>query len=308
MNDVSSIHGAQDSTTFDAMAAQAGPTPVNPAGVASARRRAPRGTRRRLTLAGVRLGIVAVALALWQLCVHAKIVDPFFWGEPKGVWQTLIDWFTVGTSQGSLGQQVIITLEEAVMGFVIGSILGIVCGIALGRVAVLSEIFGPFLKAANSIPRIILGSIFTVAFGFGIQSKVILAVVLVFFGVFFNAYQGSREVDRNLIANARLLGASRWQVTRDVVLPSAFTWILASLHISFGFALIGALVGEILGANQGLGLLIRSSQNNFDMNGVLAGMVLVAVIALTAEGLITLLERRLLRWRPPQTHGGAAVQ
>ena len=266
-----------------------------------------RANRRRLVLALTRLGIVVVLLVGWQLCVNAKIVDPFFWGEPKGVWADLVDWFTVGTSQGSLADQILVTLEEAVLGFIIGSILGVVCGIALGRVRVLSELFAPFLKAANSIPRIILGSIFTVAFGFGIQSKVILAVVLVFFGVFFNAFQGAREVDRNLIANARLLGASRWQVTRDVVLPSAFTWILASLHISFGFALIGALVGEILGANQGLGLLIRSSQNNFDMNGVLAGMVLVAVIALTAEALITVLERRLLRWRPPQTHGGAAV-
>ncbi|GAA2747593.1 ABC transporter permease [Terrabacter aerolatus] len=267
-----------------------------------------RANRRRTVLAGARLGIVVVLLVAWQLSVDAKVVDPFFWGEPKGVWADLVDWFTVGTSQGSLGAQILVTLEEAVLGFIIGSILGVVCGIALGRVRLLSELFAPFLKAANSIPRIILGSIFTVAFGFGIQSKVILAVVLVFFGVFFNAFQGAREVDRNLIANARLLGASRWQVTRDVVLPSAFTWILASLHISFGFALIGALVGEILGANQGLGLLIRSSQNNFDMNGVLAGMVLVAVIALTAEALITLLERRLLRWRPPQTHGGAAVE
>jgi NitT/TauT family transport system permease protein len=265
-------------------------------------------TRRRATLAIVRLGIVVVLLVAWQLCVNAKIVDPFFWGEPTGVWGDLKDWVTVGTSQGSLGDQIMVTLEEAVLGFIIGSILGVVCGIALGRVRLLSELFAPFLKAANSIPRIILGSIFTVAFGFGIQSKVILAVVLVFFGVFFNAFQGAREVDRNLIANARLLGASRWKVTRDVVLPSAFTWILASLHISFGFALIGALVGEILGANQGLGLLIRSSQNNFDMNGVLAGMVLVAVIALTAEGLISLLERRLLRWRPPQAHGGAAIE
>ncbi|EWS99960.1 ABC transporter permease [Intrasporangium oryzae NRRL B-24470] len=272
---------------------------------ASPRRRA---NRRRLGLAGVRLAVVVALLAAWQLCVNAKIVDPFFWGEPRGVWADLQDWVTVGTSQGSLGDQILVTLEEAVLGFVIGSILGIVFGIALGRIHLLSEIFAPFLKAANSIPRIILGSIFTVAFGFGIQSKVVLAVVLVFFGVFFNAFQGAREVDRNLIANARLLGASRWRVTRDVVLPSAFTWILASLHISFGFALIGALVGEILGANQGLGLLIRSSQNNFDMNGVLAGMVLVAVIALTAESLITLLERRLLRWRPPQTHGGAAIE
>ena len=195
-----------------------------------------RAKRRRLVLALTRLGIVVVLLVGWQLCVNAKIVDPFFWGEPKGVWADLVDWFTVGTSQGSLADQILVTLEEAVLGFIIGSILGVVCGIALGRVRVLSELFAPFLKAANSIPRIILGSIFTVAFGFGIQSKVILAVVLVFFGVFFNAFQGAREVDRNLIANARLLGASRWQVTRDVVLPSAFTWILASLHISFGFA------------------------------------------------------------------------
>lgn len=294
----------QDSAGPDNLAAQF-PSPVAADETSSPGRRA---TRRRLVLAAARLAIVAVLLVSWQLCVNAKIVDPFFWGEPTGVWDDLRQWLTVGTSQGSLGDQILVTLEEAVLGFIIGSILGVVCGIALGRVQILSELFAPFLKAANSIPRIILGSIFTVAFGFGIQSKVILAVVLVFFGVFFNAFQGSREVDRNLIANARLLGASRWQVTRDVVLPSAFTWILASLHISFGFALIGALVGEILGANQGLGLLIRSSQNNFDMNGVLAGMVLVAVIALTAEALITLLERRLLRWRPPQAHGGAAVE
>ena len=159
---------------------------------------------------------------------------------------------------------------------------------------------------ANSIPRIVLGAIFTVAFGFGMQSKVLLAVVLVFFGVFFNAFQGTREVDRNLMSNARILGASRWQVTRQVVLPSAFTWILASLHVSFGFALIGAIVGELLGADHGLGLLIRSAQNNFNMNGVLAGMVLIAIIALVAEFLITLLEKRILRWRPPQA-GSASL-
>jgi NitT/TauT family transport system permease protein len=297
-----------DTPTQDEVALTDRATELPPAVPAAGLSQRSRARRRRAVLAVARLAIVVVLLVTWQVCVRGKVVDPFFWGEPQGVWSTLVDWFTVGTSQGSLGAQVVVTLEEAVLGFVIGSILGVVCGIALGRVRLLSELFAPFLKAANSIPRIILGSIFTVAFGFGIQSKVILAVVLVFFGVFFNAFQGAREVDRNLIANARLLGASRWQVTRDVVLPSAFTWILASLHISFGFALIGALVGEILGANEGLGLLIRSSQNNFDMNGVLAGMVLVAVIALTAEALITLLERRLLRWRPPQSHGGAAVE
>jgi len=240
-----------------------------------------------------------VLLLIWEWGVNDHNIDPFFWGQPSQVWATLKGWVVDGTPQGSLGAQIRVTLQEAVYGFIIGVVLGVICGIGLGSSRLMADLMSPFIKVGNSIPRIILGSIFTVAFGFGVESKVVLAVVLVFFGVFFNAFQGTREVDRNLIANARILGASRLQVTRQVVLPSASTWVLASLHISFGFALIGALVGEILGANQGLGLLIRSSQNNFDMNGVLAGMVIVAIIALVAETLITLLEKRILRWRPP---------
>src|SRR6202011_4473412 len=239
----------------------------------------------------------------WEYSARHKIVDPFFYGRPSKVLTQIQTWIHHGTAQGSLWAQINITLEEAVLGFVIGVVAGVVAGIVLGRIRLLAEVVGPYIKIMNSIPRIVLGSIFIVAFGLGLTSKVLLAIVLVFFGVFFNAFQGTREVDRNLMSNARILGASRWQVTRQVVLPSAFTWIIASLHVSFGFALIGALVGELLGANKGLGLLIRSAQNNFNMNGVLAGMVLVAVIALSAEGLITLLERRLLRWRPPQMHG-----
>ena len=133
----------------------------------------------------------------------------------------------------------------------------------------------------------------------------VLAGFLVFFVVFFNAFQGVREVDDHLIANVRVLGASRWQVTRQVVLPSAFTWIIASLHVSFGFALIGAIVGEYMGAQQGLGLLIAQSQNTFNPNGVFAAMFVIAIIALVAEGLIALLERRLLAWRPPTATGAA---
>ncbi|WP_222618356.1 ABC transporter permease [Nakamurella sp. PAMC28650] len=255
--------------------------------------------RRRLLMNAARLVLVGGLLYAWEWGVNAKHIDPFFWGQPSQVWATLKGWITVGTPQGSLAEQVGVTLQETVYGFVIGVVLGIVGGIALGSSRLLADLLSPFIKVANSIPRIILGSIFTVAFGFGIESKIVLSAVLVFFGVFFNAFQGTREVDRNLMANARILGASRLQVTRQVVIPSAFTWILASLHVSFGFALIGALVGEILGADKGLGLLIRSSQNNFDMNGVLGGMVVVAIIALLAELVITLLEKRILRWRPP---------
>ncbi len=261
--------------------------------------RIPAKWRRRGIIYLARLILLLVLIGGWQLGVNTKHIDAFFWGSPQGAYDQLRTWITDGTAQGSLSSQIVVTLQEALYGFLIGVVLGVVCGIALGRNQFLSDLFAPFIKVANSIPRIVLGSFFTLAFGYGIKSKVILAVVLVFFGVFFNAFQGTREVDRNLLSNARILGASRWQATRQVVLPSAFTWIMASLHISFGFALIGALVGELLGADKGLGLLIKNSQNNTDINGVLAGMVLVALIALVAESLITLLERRVLRWRPP---------
>jgi len=125
-------------------------------------------------------------------------------------------------------------------------------------------------------------------------------VVMVFFVVFGNAFQGVREADRAIISNARILGASHWQVTRDVVIPSALTWIIASLHVSFGFALIGAIVGEFLGARKGMGLLIATAQGSFDANGVFAAMILVAVVALAAEGLLTMAERRLIVWRPEE--------
>jgi len=263
--------------------------------------------RRRVVLYLCRLCLLVFALGAWEAGVRTKHIDAFFWGQPSGVYSQLKTWVTDGTAQGSLAEQILVTLQEAVYGFAIGVALGVILGVALGRNRFLSDLLSPFIKVANSIPRIVLGSLFSIAFGFGLTSKVVLAVVLVFFGVFFNAFQGTREVDRNLLSNARILGASRWQTVRHVVLPSAFTWILASLHISFGFALIGAVVGELLGADKGMGLLIRNAQNNFSPNGVLAGMVVIAVIALIAEGLITALEKRLLRWRPPLAGGDAGI-
>ena len=164
----------------------------------------------------------------------------------------------------------------------------------------LSDVLGPYIKAMNALPRIVLGSIFVVWLGLGSSSKVMLAAVLVFFVVFFNAFQGVREVNPNFIANARVLGASRTQVVRNVVLPSALTWIIASLHVAFGFSIIGAIVGEFLGAQKGLGLVIATAQNNFDPDGVFAAMLIIAILALTAEWLISLLEHRLLSWRPPR--------
>src|SRR5439155_408970 len=165
---------------------------------------------------------------------------PFFYGRPSGIASQLGTWITTGTAQGPLWLQIATTLEEAFLGFLIGVALGVVFGVALGRVRLLSDVFAPYIKALNAMPRVVLGSIFIITIGYGIWSKVALAVVLVFFVVFFNAFQGVREVDRVMIANARILGATERQLSSHVTLPSALSWILGSLHTSFGFALVGA--------------------------------------------------------------------
>ncbi len=258
--------------------------------------------RRRRFVVFMRLLVLVVVLGGWEGAVWLGLLDPFFFGQPSGIAVRLYTWTVEGTSIGPLWEQVWVTMYEAGLGFVIGAVLGIVCGIGLGRNALLADIFSIYIKIGNSIPRVVLGSIFIVSLGLGLGlwSKVALAVVMVFFVVFGNAFQGVREADGNIIANARILGASHWQITRHVVIPSALSWILASLHVSFGFALIGAIVGEFLGARKGMGLLIATAQGSFDSNGVFAAMILVAVVALGAEGLLTLAETRLVAWRPEQ--------
>ena len=254
--------------------------------------------RRRIAVNVLRSLFLVVLIGGWELAARLGWIDSFFFGQPSRIAAQIWTWVTKGTAQGPLWQQIAATMEETVFGFLIGVVLGIVFGIALGRNRLLADVLGPYIKGANAIPRVVLGSIFIIWLGLGMQSKVALAVVLVFFVVFFNAFQGVREVDKNFVANARILGASRLQVVRNVVIPSALTWIIASLHVAFGFAVIGAIVGEFLGAQKGLGLIISTAQNNFDADGVFAAMLIIGVIALTAEWLIGLMERRLLAWRP----------
>ncbi|HEX2520175.1 MAG TPA: ABC transporter permease subunit, partial [Castellaniella sp.] len=212
----------------------------------------------------------------------------------------IYDWWVDGTSQGPLWLQLAVTLEETLIGFFIGGIGGIICGILLGRNQFLADIFSIYIKVANSIPRVVLGSVFVIALGLGIASKVALAVVMVFFVVFGNAFQGVREADRYMIANAQILGASKRQVTTQVVIPSALSWILASLHVSFGFALVGAVVGEFLGARVGIGLLIATAQGAFNASGVFAAMIVLGVMAFIADYILTMIEGWLLKWRPAQ--------
>jgi len=255
--------------------------------------------RRQLNVAVLRLVVAIVFLGGWELSTRLGWIDSFFWSQPSAIFAKLVYWITQGTELGPLWEQAAVTMEETVGGFIVGSILGVIFGVALGRSRLLSDVLGPYIKAANAIPRVVVGALFAISLGLDIKSKIATAAVLVFFVVFFNAFQGVREVDRTLIANARILGAGDRQLTTEILIPSALSWIVASLHTSFGLALVGAVVGELFGATQGIGELIYNAKNQFDAAGVFAGMGLLAAMALVAETLITALEDRLIKWRPP---------
>lgn len=265
------------------------------------RERARAARHRRLLVHGARVALLVGLIGLWEGLARTAVIDPFNFSMPSKIWDQMTQWALHGTPQGSLWEQIWYTLYEALLGWVIGVLGGVVLGIALGRIRFLADVLGPYIKVLNALPRIVLAPIFLIWFGLGPASKVASAVVLVFFPVFFNAFQGAREVDRNLVANSRILGASGRQVTLQVVIPSATSWIFTSLHVSFGFALIGAIVGEYIGATKGLGLLVSASQGTFNAAGVYAAMVILAVVALLAEGLLAFLEKRLFRWKPADT-------
>jgi len=190
------------------------------------------------------------------------------------------------------------TLLETVLAFVIGTLLGLACGLWLALAPTASLVFDPYIKAANSMPRVILAPIFALWFGLGIWSKVALAVTLVFFIVFFNVYQGVREVSPVVLANARMLGANQRQLLRTVYLPSATSWVFSSLHTSVGLAFVGAVVGEYLGSARGVGYLILQAEGTFDVNTVFAGIVVLTAFALVLDGIVGVLEKRLMKWQP----------
>ncbi|CAM4031447.1 ABC transporter permease [Roseateles saccharophilus] len=259
-------------------------------------------TKRRYTVNFWRWFILVVFLGGWELLSSTKVIDEFFFSKPSDIWARLWTWITEGTAEGSLWYHLWVTMEESLLGFGVGSIAGILAGIALGRNRMLADVFSVYIKLINSVPRVVLAPIFIMVFGLGLTSKVALSFVMVFFVVFSNAFQGVREADRNLLANAQILGAKGWQLTRSVVIPSAMSWIFASLHVSFGFAIVGAIVGEFVGARYGIGLLINIAKGSFDAAGMYAAIVIIMVVALAAEYLMTLVENRLAKWRPAPLH------
>jgi NitT/TauT family transport system permease protein len=223
-----------------------------------------------------------------------KILPTFFFGRPFLVLRRVGEWFVSGKIHPHLG----VTLVETALAFALGTGLGVAAGVWLGLSPFASALLEPYIKGANAMPRVILAPIFAVWFGLGIASKVALGITLVFFIVFFNVYQGVRDVSPAVVASVRMLGATRRQMLRHVYLPSAASWVFSSLHTSVGMAFVGAVVGEYLGSAAGVGYLILQAEGTFDIDTVFAGILVLTAFALVLDLIVTLTEERLLKWHP----------
>ena len=261
----------------------------------------PRAGTLRLWQAGL---LVAIFVA-WHVLTTPGLVPTFlfendrqaafFFGEPLKIFGRIGDWFFV---KADIYEHLGVTLLETVLAFAIGTLLGLACGLWLALSPLAAAITDPYIKGLNSMPRVILAPIFSVWFGLGVASKVALGVTLVFFIVFFNVYQGVKEVSPVVLANARMLGASPRQLLRHVYLPSATSWVFSSLHTSVGLAFVGAVVGEYLGSSRGVGYLILQAEGSFDINTVMAGILVLTAFALLLDAAVGRLERRLMKWQP----------
>jgi NitT/TauT family transport system permease protein len=249
--------------------------------------------------------LLLVLFGFWYVMTTPGLIPPlmfdndrqaaFFFGEPVKVLGRIWIWFVVA---GDIYQHLAVTLIETLLAFVLGAGFGLAGGLWLALSPMASAILEPYIKALNAMPRIILAPIFAVWFGLGIASKVALGVTLVFFIVFFNVYQGVKEVSPVVLANARMLGASQRQLLRSVYLPSATSWVFSSLHTSVGLAFVGAVVGEYLGSSQGVGYLILQAEGSFDINTVMAGILVLTVFALALDAVVGLIEKKLMKWQP----------
>jgi NitT/TauT family transport system permease protein len=258
----------------------------------------------RLTLLLCQILVAVVFLGLWQLLTTVPmfgrmLLPPFFFSNPVDVGSQIVAWF----ASGVIWKHLWITLLESILAFTIGSIAGVLVGFWFARQPRIAAIFDPYVKMANALPRVVLAPIFALWLGLGIWSKVALGVTLVFFIVFFNVYQGVKEVSSTVLANGRMLGMSEKQLMRHVFWPSALSWMFSSLHTSVGFAVVGAVVGEYLGSAAGLGYLIQQAEGIFDVAGVFAGMFVLSAFVILIDLLVTVVERRLLVWRPDAAEG-----
>jgi len=269
--------------------------------------------------------ICVVVLSIWQwgYDLHTSLpwlvpdmLDPYFVSKPSDIFQNFLmlsclksklgvynGWFNgdfakcMARTDNNLWVATAVTLKNTFFGFIAGVSSGFVAGLILGRSDRLSAIFQPFITAVNSIPRIALAPIIVLAFGIGDTSKIVTSWIVVVFLVFFNTFEGARSIDEGFINAARLLGASEWQITRTVVIPSTMAWVFASLSPAISFALIGVIVGEFIGAERGIGRLIIESEARGEASGMMVAVIVLMLVGVALTSLIRRLQAHLLRWQ-----------
>lgn len=246
----------------------------------------------RWTIAGLRVLLLVVGLGVWQLISDAAHLQ-FFISEPSAVWHQLVQWVTSGTLFSNLG----VTLEATLYGFVIGAVAGIVVGFVLGLIPLLGKLLDPFITAVYSLPKLALAPLFVLWFGIALEMRVVLTAVIVFFLVFWNTFTGVRETDQELVDVLRVMGARRGHMIRKVVLPGSLTYIYVGLKLAIPYALTGAVVGELIASNHGLGYLLISASGVFNTAGIMAALVVLMVIATLLNMLLNVTETRVMRWK-----------
>jgi NitT/TauT family transport system permease protein len=266
-----------------------------------------------------------VVLSIWQwgYDLHASLpwlvpdmLDPYFISKPSDIFQNFLTlsclksklgawngWFNgefgkcMARTDNNLWVATGVTLKNTFFGFLTGVTSGFAAGLILGRSDRLSAIFQPFITAVNSIPRIALAPIIVLAFGIGDASKIVTSWIVVVFLVFFNTFEGARSIDEGFVNVARLLGASEWQITRTVVIPSTMAWVFASLSPAISFALIGVIVGEFIGAERGIGRLIIESEARAEASGMMVAVIVLMLVGVALSAMIWRLQAYLLRWQ-----------
>ncbi|MFI6827870.1 ABC transporter permease [Kribbella sp. NPDC050241] len=247
---------------------------------------------RALWIALARIALLVVVLVAWQIAA-GRWVDPLFISRPSDIWAQLRDWFADGT----LGTNTALTVEEIALGFALGASAGLIGGFVLAILRVLGDVLDPYMIALYSIPKVALAPLFIIWFGIDVKMKVLLSAATVFFLVYLNTAAGVRSVDRGLIDAVRLMGGTRRQVIMKVLVPGAMPGVITGLRIGVPYALIGAVVGELVASNKGLGYLMLDSASQFNTAGVFAALAVITVIAGILNFGVNLLQRRSTRWQ-----------
>jgi NitT/TauT family transport system permease protein len=233
-------------------------------------------------------------LFAWELLVRIDLLDPFFMSQPTAILLDMKEAFV----SGDITPHIIVTLKEALAGLLIGTVTGIASALLLEKIDLLARILDPIIMAFYGIPKLALGPIFILWFGLGMQSKIFLAALMVYFLVLFNAFAGFKNVDQTLVNAARLMGAKNGQIMRKVILPSSSPWLLAGVKAGLGAALLGAVVGEYIGANEGLGWMVEYAGGMYNIARVFTCIITLMLIMAVLNAMLGMVERYLLKWRP----------